>query len=123
MIGAEFATHHAQEDARVEVVDPRFPACTHIKGSDFSIKDEWYVFKNLAKEIHPVLVLDTKSMTQEKYKQLDPYPIAWSRHYGKGRVFYTGMGHREDVWEAPLFQEHVIAGIKWAMGELPDRAN
>jgi hypothetical protein len=117
MIGAEFTTHHAQEEARVEVADAKFPAAAHIKATDFRINDEWYVFKNMSPEIHPVLILDTKSMTQEKYNTLAPYPIAWSRNYGKGRVFYTGMGHREDVWTSPLFQEHVVAGIKWAMRE------
>ena len=117
MIGAEFTTHHAQEESRVEVADPKSPAAVHIKGTDFRINDEWYVFKNVSPDIHPILVLDTKSMKQENYNKLAPYPIAWSKSYGKGRVFYTGMGHREDVWTNPLFQEHVIAGIKWAMGE------
>jgi type 1 glutamine amidotransferase len=118
LIGAEFATHHAQEESRVEVVDPKFPAAAHIPGTDFRINDEWYVFKNMSPDIKPVLVLDTKSMKQEKYNTLAPYPIAWRRDYGKGRVFYTGMGHREDVWTNSLFQQHVIAGIRWAMGDL-----
>jgi hypothetical protein len=117
LIGAEFATHHAQEPARVEVVDPPAAPVAHIQGSDFRINDEWYVFKNLSSEIHPILVLDTKSMKQEKYNTMAPYPIAWTRSYGKGRVFYTGMGHREDVWTNPLFQRHVVAGIQWAMGK------
>jgi hypothetical protein len=117
MIGAEFATHHAQEPAEVTVADAKFPAAAHIEASSFRINDEWYVFKNMSPEIHPVLVLNTKSMKQEKYNTMDPYPIAWSRNYGKGRVFYTGMGHREDVWTNPIFQHHIIAGIKWAMGE------
>ncbi len=116
MIGAEFETHGGQEEARVEVADRKFPATAHIPGSDFRITDEWYIFKNMSPEIHPVLVLDTKSMKQELYNKRDPYPISWSRSYGKGRVFYTGLGHREDVWTNPLFQEHLIAGIRWAMG-------
>lgn len=117
MIGAEFATHHAQEEATVAVVDAQFPATAHIKKPSFTINDEWYVFKNLSPEIRPILRLETESMKQEKYNTLDPYPIAWYRHYGKGRVFYTGMGHREDVWTRDLFQQHLIAGIKWAMGD------
>jgi hypothetical protein len=119
MIGAEFETHYAQEEARVEVVDPKFPANAHIKGTDFRINDEWYVFKNMSPEIHPILVLDTKSMKQERYNRLKPYPIAWTRAYGKGRVFYTGLGHREDVWTESLFQQHLMAGIKWSMAATP----
>ena len=32
------------------------------------------------------------------------YPETWARMHGKGRVFYTSMGHREDVWENPMYQ-------------------
>lgn len=117
MIGAEFLTHHAQEVAEVTVADAKFPAAAHIKAPSFTINDEWYVYKNLSSEIKPVLTLNTKSMKQEKYNSLAPYPIAWRRDYGTGRVFYTGMGHREDVWTNPLFQQHVVEGIKWAMGD------
>ena len=115
MIGAEFATHGAQQEARVIVADPKFPAVTHIRGKDFHLLDEWYAFKNISPEIHPVLILDTKGMAGKMYEERAPYPIAWSRNYGKGRGFYTAMGHREDVWTNPLFQKHVIAGIQWAM--------
>jgi len=59
------------------------------------------------------------------------YPIAWCKEYGKGRVFYTSLGHREDVWDpntAPnfkrenskevseLYQKHILGGIRWALG-------
>ena len=34
---------------------------------------------------------------------------------GKGRVFYTSMGHFHDVWTHPKFQQIVLGGIAWAM--------
>jgi type 1 glutamine amidotransferase len=46
-----------------------------------------------------------------------PYPATWIRNHGKGRVFYTSMGHREDVWTSPQFQSLVIGGITWAVGD------
>jgi len=46
------------------------------------------------------------------------YEVAWCREYGKGRTFYTSLGHREDVWDNELFQKHLIAGIRWAIGDL-----
>lgn len=119
MIGAEFETHHAQEVAEVNVVDSTFAACKHFQKGSFSINDEWYMFKNLSPDIHVDLMLNTKSMTQKEYNSVDPYPIAWHRDYGKGRVFYTGMGHREDVWTNPLFQQHLLTGIQWAMRKEP----
>ena len=44
------------------------------------------------------------------------FPIAWCRYYGKGRIFYTALGHRPDVWESSFFQRHLIGGIRWALG-------
>jgi type 1 glutamine amidotransferase len=46
------------------------------------------------------------------------YPSTWARRYGKGRVFYTSMGHREDVWTNPVFQSVLMGGINWAVGNV-----
>jgi type 1 glutamine amidotransferase len=43
------------------------------------------------------------------------YPLAWTRQQGKGRVFYTGPGHREDVVQADWFARHLLGGIRWAL--------
>jgi len=50
----------------------------------------------------------------------EDYPIAWTNTYGKGRVFYTALGHRRDVWTNPMFQKHLLGGMAWALNE--DRA-
>ena len=47
--------------------------------------------------------------------QRPPYPATWARMHGNGRVFYTSMGHREDVWVNPVFQEVLTGGINWAV--------
>jgi type 1 glutamine amidotransferase len=44
------------------------------------------------------------------------YAIAWTNQYGQGRVFYTALGHREDVWNDPRFQQHVIGGLRYMFG-------
>ena len=49
--------------------------------------------------------------------QRPPYPATWARMHGKGRVFYTSMGHREDVWTSPIFQDILTGGIAWALGD------
>jgi type 1 glutamine amidotransferase len=47
--------------------------------------------------------------------QRPPYPATWVRMHGQGRVFYTSMGHREDVWTNPLYQKMLFGGIAWAV--------
>ena len=45
------------------------------------------------------------------------YPQAWTRTDGRGRIFYTALGHRDDVWSNdPVFRAHVTGGIRWALG-------
>ena len=43
-------------------------------------------------------------------------PLAWAKSHGRGRVFYTALGHREDVWRNPLYQQHVLGGVLWTLG-------
>ena len=45
------------------------------------------------------------------------YPQTWTRMFGKGRSFYTSLGHRDDIWSTdPIFRAHVTGGIRWALG-------
>ena len=57
--------------------------------------------------MHVILVQETDGMEEEMYTKRKPYPMTWARMQGKGRVFYTSMGHREDVWTNPLFHQVV----------------
>ncbi len=41
--------------------------------------------------------------------------LAWIQEYGKGRVFYTALGHREDVWNDERFQKHLLGGLRYVM--------
>ena len=50
------------------------------------------------------------------HRQDDDHALAWVRDYGKGRVFYTALGHREEVWANPLFLKHVRGGLRYALG-------
>jgi type 1 glutamine amidotransferase len=42
--------------------------------------------------------------------------LSWVQEYGKGRVFYTALGHRDDVWKDERFQKHVLGGLRYALG-------
>jgi uncharacterized protein len=114
MLGAEFVSHGSQQEALVKVVDPNFPG---LQGSSetFTIKEEWYSLKNLSKDIHVLLVLDTEGMHDSDYRR-PPYPIAWARQEGKGRVYFNAMGHRNDVWTSERFQQMLAGAVAWATG-------
>ena len=124
MIGGEFKTHGAQVKVDAINQDQECPACKHLAGN-WEVFDEIYLFKNFDRtKVHGLLTLDK----HPNDKTPGDYPIAWCKDYGKGRVFYTSLGHREDVWDpkwpdrknpkevAEAYQKHILGGIKWALG-------
>lgn len=113
MIGGEFIRHGKQQKARMIGVDPKFPGCDRA-GSGFEMLEEWYSLKEFRKDLHVLLAQDTQGMDGSDY-QRSPYPATWARMHGKGRVFYTSMGHRDDVWTNPVFQSILLGGIAWAV--------
>jgi type 1 glutamine amidotransferase len=114
MLGGEFIKHGPQQNAKMRVADPKFPGFETV-GSDFELMEEWYSLKEFASNLHVILVQETAGMKGPEY-QRGPYPATWARMYGKGRVFFTSMGHREDVWTNPKFQTMLLGGIGWALG-------
>ncbi len=124
MIGGEFKTHGAQVKVDAINQDQECPACKHLPGN-WEVFDEIYQFKNFDRtKVHGLLTLDK----HPNDKTPGDYPIAWCKEYGTGRVFYTSLGHREDVWDpnwpdrknpkavAEAYQKHILGGIKWALG-------
>lgn len=116
MLGGEFIKHGPQQIATNHVVDRKFPGCEEL-GEDFVGLDEWYTFKDFAKDLHVILVQETKGMKGTDYRRA-PFPATWARRQGQGRVFYTSMGHREDVWTNPRFQRILLGGLGWAAGNV-----
>lgn len=117
MLGGAGIGHGAQQKARNTLVDAKFPGADGIQGDSFEIMEEWYANRTFAPDIHVILVQETKGMDGGLY-QRPPFPSTWVRMYGKGRVFVTSLGHREDVWTNPLFQKLLTGGIHWAAGRV-----
>ena len=114
MLGGEFIRHGKQQTAHMRVVNLTFPGM-EVAGKGFDMHEEWYSLKNFAPDLHVLLVNGTEGMEGKDYDR-PPFPATWARMHGKGRVFYTSMGHREDVWTNPTFQSILVGGIHWAAG-------
>ncbi len=114
MLGGEFIRHGKQQVAKARVIDPKFPGCADL-GADLEMQEEWYTLKDFAPDIHVLLVMETGTMEGVDYARA-PYPLAWARLQGKGRVWFNAMGHRQDVWDNPKFQSMLLGGLNWAGG-------
>ncbi len=120
MIGGEFIRHGKQQKSRMICADPTFPGLADAKDG-FEMLEEWYSFKDYAGDLRVLLAQETQGMEKtgaDSVYNRPPYPATWARMHGKGRVFYTSMGHREDVWTNPVFQKILEGGIRWALGEV-----
>jgi hypothetical protein len=112
MLGGEFMTHGAQVCVDCLTQDRRSATTRHLRPV-WTIYDEIYIQKNFDRNnVHGLLGLDKHPNTGVP----GDYPISWCKKVGQGRVFYTALGHREDVWENPVYQKHVLEGIRWALG-------
>ena len=127
MLGGEFQKHHSQVRVACQNHDLKHPATRHL-GATFTVFDEIYLQKNFHRDqVHVLLALDA----HPNDKTPGFYPISWCKEFGNGRVFYTSLGHREDIWDAETpadfkrenskeiseaYQKHILGGIQWALG-------
>ena len=115
MLGGEFLGHGAQQVAQLTCADAKFPGIAPL-GDGLKLKEEWYSLKNIASDLHVILVQQTAGMPEWMYRR-PAFPSTWARMHGKGRVFYTTLAHREDTWTNPEFQRLFLSGIHWAGGD------
>ena len=128
MLQGEFAGHGAQVPADLIAADKTHPANGGI-GDAWELKqEEMYLIKH-----HDRTRLRTLWYLKHhpnKVEETGYFPVSWVRNAGKGRVFYTSLGHREDVWSDDVnlpnrvnppetskkYQAHILGGIQWALG-------
>jgi uncharacterized protein len=84
------------------------------------LKDEIYQMKDFSRDkVRVLLRLDTSKLDLKNprvhRKDLD-FAVAWAKMYGKGRVFYSTLGHVEQNWDDPRMQKMYVGAIKWATG-------
>lgn len=115
LIGGEFATHGPQREVEVRVQDATHPATADLPPS-FTFFDEIYEFEKWRRaDVHMLLSMPRHPQTGAP----GDFPLAWTRRFGSGRMFYTALGHRADAYANPLFRGHLAGGLRWALGLLP----
>jgi uncharacterized protein len=123
MIGGYFNQHPwGVFDAPMVVVDPKFPGM-QLFPSTFTFKDEIYQVKNFNPDVTHVIIrmdpskLDLSNPRVSDERRADKnYPVSWAKMYGKGRVYYSTLGHREESWDRKDVQSMYFEAIKWALG-------
>jgi len=114
----------------VKIDDPKSPLTAMFHGKEFTIHDEIYTYAQDSfsrKNVHVLTSIDYAKMSDAD-KAKEPaatkrtdgdYALSWIRREGKGRVFYEALGHNEHVYAMPVYLQHMLAGIQYALGDLP----
>ncbi len=119
MLGGYFDGHPWHEEVGVRVEQPAHVAARHWPRGGFRIVDEIYQHRDpYSRDRCTVLLsLDTATTDVNKggiHRADGDFALSWTRREGEGRVFYTSLGHREDVWRSEAFRRHLVEGTLWA---------
>ncbi len=120
MIGGYFDEHPwGTFDAPILVEDPAFPGMQQWPNS-FVLRDEVYQLKDYSRDKVRVLMRLDASKLDLKNKNVHrtdgDFAVSWAKNYGKGRVFYSCLGHVPENWDDPRLQQMYVGAIKWALG-------
>lgn len=119
MVGGTYDEHPwGTFDAPIIVEDPNFPGMQQWPRA-FTLHDEIYQMKDFSRDkVHVLMSLDAGKLdlANPKVHRTDhDFAVAWVKMYGKGRVYYSTLGHPEDNWDDPRLQQMYVEAIKWAM--------
>jgi hypothetical protein len=89
----------------------------------FVFRDEIYQPKNYSRSnTHVIISMDASKLdlsnprVSEERRADKDFAVAWAKMYGKGRVYYNTIGHREESWDRKDVQTMYLEAIKWALG-------
>lgn len=124
LIGAQFIGHPMDpqfQKATVRVEDNSHPATRGLPAS-WSRTDEWYSFDKSPRKpgYHILATLDEgtyspKGMWSQDLKMGRDHPIAWWHCSGKGRAFYSAMGHQAEAYSEPEYRQMLLGAVNWAL--------
>lgn len=113
LVGAYFLSHPKQQEAVLTVTEAGHISTKHLPAI-WKRYDEWYNFKNLHTDLNILLTIDEKSYTGGANG--DSHPMAWYHSFDGGRAFYTALGHTDESFADPIYLQHLLGGILYAMG-------
>lgn len=119
MLGGRFDEHPWQvASAPVIVEDAEFPA-TRGFPSGTAVRDEHYQLKDFSRASVRVLArLDATALDLKAplvHRTDADFPVAWARMHGRGRVFYSTLGHAPESWDDPVIQNMYLQALRWAL--------
>jgi type 1 glutamine amidotransferase len=115
------------ETMTIKIEDTKSPLDASFAGQEFQIADQSFQLQEpvLRDHLHVLTSIDIVKTPFIPGRRIFPsraqdkdFPVTWIRSYGKGRVFYSALGHGAAVYTNPILLAHFLAGIQYALGDL-----
>ena len=115
LAGAQFASHPGNPNVQAgeAFAVNRSHASMFGFPDRWTIKDEFYDFKNFNKAVNVLVKIDEK--TYKDGKMGDDHPMSWYHDYDGGKAFYTNFGHPNETFAEPVFLNHLLGGLQSVM--------
>src|SRR5260221_94518 len=129
MMGGWAGAHHTEKQM-VKIDDPNSPLTKSFGAGSFEHTDEFYQFPMYApysrQKQHVLLSIDVEKSDRATNNRLctectrtdQDYGLAWIKEYGKGRTYFTPLGHTEIMYTDPRWTNHLMAAIQYILGDL-----
>ena len=118
MIGGQWVAHPGGViDYEVNIVDPMDPITAGL--TDFKMHSEQYYMQ--VDPNNKVLATTRFSGRYDRWIKGVVMPVVWKKPFGKGRVFYTSLGHVASDFDVPQAREIVKRGILWAARAMKEK--
>jgi type 1 glutamine amidotransferase len=123
LIGAGYWGHPWNEEVGIKLDEPNHPLLAAFDGKDFRLAEEIFQYNDpySRDKVRVLLSLDvakTNMTVPWIHRKDNDFALAWIKSYGKGRVFYSAIGHRTEIWWHPQILSFYLDGIQFAVGDL-----
>jgi type 1 glutamine amidotransferase len=106
-LGVTTKRHTKAHNISVKIAASDHPVMAGFKPDWVTPVDELYVIEKFWPKSRALAT----AVSPEDQKE---YPLIWASDYGGTRVFGTTLGHGNDTWNDPVFQDLLVRAFKWA---------
>jgi type 1 glutamine amidotransferase len=126
--GTENGGHPWDGEMAIKVDDLRSPLTAMFEGATFTVRDQAFQLQEptLRDRLHVLLSIEVDRMPPPRGRGFfktrvedKDFPMSWIKRHGQGRVFFSAFGHSDFTFWNPKILEHFLAGIQYALGDLP----
>ncbi len=129
MMGGWAGVHHLEKQT-IKVDDAASPLTRSFGSASFEHTDEFYIFPTYSpysrEKQHVLLSIDVEKSDRATANRFcaqctrpdQDYALAWIKTYGKGRTYFTPLGHTDIFYTDKRWTEHLLAAIQYILGDL-----